>query len=262
MRGLGNPEETRERWSFAVYRRTGCSNLFVDGWLSEGNDNHLAPIHLAQVRTVDRHWQPSVNGFSYYAPKFQYIGDDTNGPLEKHISNFTAVLSGAAPNAKYVITAYSMGAAVTLIALGRFLSHVSSLRKLVPFVILLEPAIYGAPDLLTFLQGEDTPFLEVPPIALDLGREDFNDPVEARESVALLLDAGIAVAILYSSHDSFAPYRPFPDQRVFHNETPADALVRRGQIDPVAVHFQMRTTASNHLLIYHLTKPLVDLKKV
>lgn len=249
-----------------MHPKTGTTHLFIDGWLSAGNDEaHVATLYRDYVARHDPNLLPRVRAFSYHQPELTYSKFDTMGPVATHIQNLMDVIT-AAPRATWVVTAYSLGAAVATIALGRLSAQLPTLRTRVPLLILWAPAFYGGEAVLDVVQ-QDPALLKggvPPPIAIDLALREGRLPREARQAVTSLLDAGIAVAIMYSQHDQFAPYTPLETLRVLHQERSAAADEKeKGRrqvavVDPFLIHVRMRNDHAVQTLTYHLAKPLVS----
>ena len=214
LKGAGDPtlppRDPTEPWRLAQYPRDGTSHVLLDGWLSVGNKDHtdqFAAHHLKRVNALDPgwRWQSRVKAFSYSEAGQSYDKYHTTmRDVEEHVENLTAVL---ASRRRWVITAYSLGAAIAAITLGRLSINDPSLRTRVPLVIFVAPGFYGGPALMSLLNSPESPLRVLPPIAIDLGDESAPYPEEARNGIDGILDAGVGVAVIYSSHDEFAPYR-------------------------------------------------------
>lgn len=266
MMGGGDPTteplHATEPWHLADYATDGTTHLLLDGWLSVGHldqHSHFAQLHLRHVETLDPLWQwkPLIRAFSYSAPGQSYAHYHTTMPFfEEHVARLLAILTSGG---KWVITAYSLGAAVAAVALGRLGAEDPSLRDRVPQLILVAPGIYGSQPLFDLLTSGQSSFKHIPTIAIDLGQESGPYTAEARAALPSILNLGVSVAVIYSSRDEFAPYVPLDDPRIFHLETPTKALNRTEIVDPFVAHLRMQKAPNNHDQIYYLTRALLPL---
>ena len=259
------PATPTKPWPAASYRDFGTVLLLLDGWGSIGHDKrHLVTVHRSELRKIDERWNPVMRAFSYAEqdePGQSYDQYHTTQiPLGDHVEALMAVISGS-PNCEWLICGYSLGSIVATIALGRLSKEKHPIRPSVPLLILVAPALHGAPDFLEFLESGEVQFHEFPLVAIDIGREDGRYPREARSAISELLDAGIAVTIIHSQHDQFAPHHPLDDPRIFYFEPSGDLLSKSQAINPYMTHVRMRTLEDNHRLVYYVTKPLVSLEE-
>jgi pimeloyl-ACP methyl ester carboxylesterase len=248
-------------------------HLFVDGLLSAGNDDeedilareNIANQHIGHLRTIGAGFETRIKAFSYSGYDrgrrgyYGYIGDDTLPALGYHVETLYSLLSKCR-RARWVITAYSLGASVAILAVSRLVSEAESGVLRVPRLTLIAPALYGAPligdpELRKLVLGARSPFgPEMPPLAQDFdGEQGYSH--EVREALVELLNAGVDVTIVYSPEDEFAPYPKRIDERVCH--VPMPRVDVPDAETPFRVHFLAKSAADIHALVHYLAKPFL-----
>lgn len=250
-------------WDLAYYPSSGTICLVVDGWLSQGNDDHLGRTYMRELRVLEPLRVPTIRAFTYAGPGLAYTFEDTLRSAGTHTNRLTEILSACPPQARFILTAFSLGGAIALLALNRLLNEQGStwLRQRVPLTILLQPALYGSPEILDFLQRGPSPFTpSIPPIALDLGPREGQYPTEARGAIPRLLNAGLAVDIVYANGDAVAGYTPIDDRRLWQYEISIEelneGLTRVRQPDKYLPHLRLPRAPQTVIHIYHRIKPL------
>lgn len=270
-----NATNNPKYWKLATYPASGTTHLIIDGWLSAGNDKqHLSAVYSSSIHSVDVLWEQRVRAFSYSGVGEQYVGDHTLYYPWSLVENLTHVLSWGGVSRyrnKWVVTAYSIGAPILLLALKDLIVENPEFRLKVPLVTLIEPATHGAPLILDAIASTSAmpdderhvmDFDEIPPILAYLGNEQYEYSKLARSAVNAILDAGITIVIVYSAHDRIAPYFRIPDKRIVHREIPNEVLEINGMIDLVKTHFNIRNNEYVHRLVYSITRSLATLRRV
>jgi len=154
-----------------------------------------------------------------------------------------------------------MGAPIVTLAVSSMIEKERSLRNRIPFLILVHPALFGAPGLQSLIMEESAVSVLQSQIGRDLAFPDRPFPAAARKAVTTILDAGIAVAVVYSSLDEFTPYWPLDDERIYHLEMSLEGKERRNAslISKFHLHQEVQKSPEYHKKIYQLSRPVVTL---
>lgn len=239
-------------WEIAALPVSSPTCVFVDGWFSQGGQDHLVFVFQRHVTTIERTQKPVISAFSYAGERQSYTYMDTNRDVEAHISTMLSFLEKASENT--IIAGYSLGGAVVLLTLDRLLRQVGAerLRATFPLIILLHPAIGGAEQLADYMREHgEVLFGEIPQIVETLGYADTYYPQTATRSIARLLDAGIAVNVFHCPHDTLVPYPTANDRRLWQQPF----SIRPAE--PLREHIRLHGFPEAHDLLYYLAKPLI-----
>ena len=213
---------------------------------------------------TDAHFPVAIRAFSYGDVGMTYVGQDTCDDLRTLVDKLVNVLDEPAPERRWLFTAYSLGALIASLAVGRMSQASRDVRRRIPAITLLHPALHGAPDLIRVVMGEKSPFKgEELLLFRQLSRGDRRWFKEGQESIGWIADRGVGVSVIHSRHDTIAPFESLEDPRVFEFQTPDDLLETRIGRSPDAVytHFRVRKNTFCHRLIYAMAKPLVSIER-
>ena len=258
-------------WPLASYPLRGVVHLMIDGWMSSGGteesekqSQHLAVMHVQQARDTDANFPVAVRAFSFGDLGMTYAGYDTCDDLITLIEKLVGILDEPAPERRWLVTAYSLGAVIAALAIGQLSQGSREMGRRIPAFTLLHPALHGAPELIGAVMDEKSPFKGEEPLLLRQlgggGQEWFE---QAQMSIGWVVDSGVGVTVIHSRHDTVAPFKTLGDSRVFEFHTPDDLLEDRPGRSPddTYAHFRVRGNRFYHRLIYAMAKPLVSMER-
>lgn len=258
LRIVERREPSSGQWDMASYPLDGsCFFLYIDGLLSQSNDDHLSLNHLALLQNIERDVRtPMIRAFSYSRPGTIYSWKHTLRGINRHVYKLTDTLENIARGTTIVPVAFSMGGAVLLLSLERCLElHGETwLSEKVPLAILIQPAIHGCPEFFELSPRAASLFDTQPQILFDLGPKDGKYPSNARKAIDKLLYAGLSLNIAYAEEDGIAPYVPSQDERLWECPITSDELTR---YDKYMGHSMLPRQRDTVRFIYYLAKHTV-----
>lgn len=267
---LGNEPELESEWLISCAPTAARSAIAADGFMSQGNDEHVAPLYRRRWQVLDDTERlASLAGVSYVRPCFAYSWEDTLRGIEAHARRVVDLLVNLRDEQEVVLIGYSMGGAAVLLAMAELLDAGSPLfESNVKGIVLLQPAIFGCQDLteaipamrnlLVQRRGYDTLGDELPAIVVDLEAENAPYPTRARNTIPRLLDAGVSIDVIYTENDLIAEYRLQRDARMRERRVSAEELRFSTDGPSTHRHTRLRNEHATSTILHSILRDEVD----